>query len=249
VPRTETLVAVVVGAVDYGDADRVVKLLSAEQGRTAAMAKSVRGARPRLHGLDTGTVVRAHLRYGRGGLPAVAMVDLLKSPVRARNDLDRLALLAYGCEVTSALAPEHGEAVKLFVLLHTLIEVLEGEALPGAASRVAFEGKALTFAGFAPSLTTCPRCGEALSGDVRFDPDAGGGVHPWCGSGHPVHADTLAAIEALRRTPLAETPAMSMPPEGRWLLADFVEHHLGHAVNSRSLLQTLGDTTPRPDPG
>ncbi len=247
--RTEAVVALVVGAVDYGEADRVVRLLAADRGRFAAMARHVRSARPRLPGLDTGSVVRAQLSHGRGGLPVLSAADPVRLPRRAREDLDRLAYLAYGCEVASELAPEHHEAEKLFVLAETWLDLLEGAPLPGIASRLAFESKALTFAGLAPALVICPRCGEPLSGEVAFDPESGGGVHLWCGAGRPVRASTLAALEELRRTPLASTPGLPYPSEGRWLLADFVSWHVGHAIKSRGLVETLDEATPPADPG
>ena len=237
--RDSALLAVVVGAVDYGAADRIVRLLSAEEGRSAVMARRARSARSRHAGLDVGSLVGVQMRQGRGRLPYVTGVDPVRLPRRARTDLDRLALLAYGCELCAALAPEHHEAPRLFGLLDTWLQLLEEEGTPGPASRVALEAKALTFAGLAPQLVICARCGEPLEDPAVFDPEAGGGVHARCGGGKSVPVRLLHAIEALRRTPTAQSIGYALAPEGWWLLSDFTQHQLAKPLKSRPLLEGL----------
>jgi len=237
---TDPLLAVVVGAVDYGEADRVVRLFSAEEGRSAVMARHARSSRRRFRGaLDLGTRVRVRRKKGRGGLPLLTGVDVVQVPNRARADLDRIALLAYGCEVCAGLAPEDHEAPRLFKLLVTWLDLLESEGPIGAASRIALESKALTFAGLSPALLTCPRCAFPLDDPAVFDPEAGGGLHLHCGSGRAVRADVLREIEDLRRTPLADTAGRVADPTVRWLLSDFVRHHLGRDLRTRHLLEEL----------
>jgi DNA repair protein RecO (recombination protein O) len=236
----DALPAIVVGSVDYGEADRIVRLLSAEEGRSAVMAKRARSSQRRFRGaLDLGTQVRVHRHRGRGTLPLLTGVDVVRAPRRARGDLDRIALLAYGCEVCAGLAPESHEAPRLFRLLVTWLDLLEGDGLIGAASRIALESKALTFAGLAPALLTCVRCARPLDDPAAFDLEAGGGLHAHCGSGRAVRADLLGRIEQLRRTPLAETPGRQTDPDTRWLLSDFIRHQLGRDLRSRRLLEDL----------
>ncbi|MBW1876911.1 MAG: DNA repair protein RecO [Deltaproteobacteria bacterium] len=237
---TDALLAVVVGTVDYGEADRIVRLLSAEEGRSAVMARQARSSRRRFQGaLDFGTQVRVHRRKGRGGLPLLTGVDVVHAPTRARGDLDRIALLAYGCEVCAGLAPEYHEAPRLFRLLVTWLDVLESDEPIGAASRLALESKALTFAGLTPALLTCARCALPLDDPAAFDPEAGGGLHLHCGSGRDVRAELLREIEDLRRTPLAHTTARITDPGTHWLLSDFIRHQLGRDLRTRRLLEDL----------
>lgn len=234
------LEAVVVGTFDLGEADRIVRLLSAERGRTAALARGARSSRRRFAGLfEPGHRVRLELRSGRGELPLVAGADLVAAPRRAREDLDRLALLAYGCELCAALAPEHHPAPQLHKLLTVWLDGLEAEACPGVATRLALEAKALTFAGLAPALLRCAACGEPLDAPAVFDAESGGALHARCGGGRPVRPEDLRALEALRRTPLAGTPGLEAPAAVAWLLSDFARHQLGHDLRSRRLLEDL----------
>ncbi len=235
----------VVGAVPFGEADRVVRLLSPGEGRSAVLVRGARSARNPHPGLDLGSVVTLTLKHGRGGLPLVSAVDPVLLPRRARTDLERLALLAYGCEVCASLAPEHHEAEKLYGLLEVWLWLLDGDVAPGVASRVALEAKALTFAGLTPALRACARCGEVLEAPVVFDLEAGGAQHARCGPGREVSVAALAALDDLRRAPLAETIGAA-PPALRWLLSDFVRHQVSHALKSRSLVEEVEDGTIRP---
>ncbi|MEQ1507345.1 MAG: hypothetical protein ABMB14_34270, partial [Myxococcota bacterium] len=71
------------------------------------------------------------------------------------------------------------------------------------------------------------------------DPEAGGALHAACGAGRAVSAAGLAAVEHLRRTPLAAAVAERVPDEVRWLMADFAQHQLGRALTSRAWIAAV----------
>ena len=226
--------SIVVGGLDLGEADRIIRLLSAEKGRYSVVVRRARQSRPRFPGVfELGNTVRLELR-GRGDLPSVSGADLVRVPRRARDDLGRLAHLAYGAEICAGLAGEHAPAERLYGLLGAWLEIVDGDPAPGGAARIALEGKALTFAGFAPRLLKCARCGEPLVDPVRWSNDEGGGLHSRCGEGKDVDARLLEAIDALRRLPLAD--AVSLPDLCTGLLTDTVEHQLGRALASRAMI-------------
>jgi DNA repair protein RecO (recombination protein O) len=232
---------VVVGLVDLGEADRLVRLLTAEEGRIAVVARGARGSRRRYAGaFELGTRVRVVRGRGRGSLAPVAEADVLAAPDVARTEVERIALLGYGCELCAALAPEGAPAPKHHGLLAAWLDVLEGPTRPGVASRAALEAKALTFSGLAPALVVCARCGGPIDDPAVFDPESGGALHGRCGGGRALAASALVELDALRRTPLAGTVARPIPAAPPWLLSDFVRHQLGRALQSRALLEALG---------
>lgn len=238
------LEGIVVGALDLGEADRLVRLLSASEGRLSVVARGARGSRRRFSGAtDLGTKVALTRTRRRGELSAAAALDVLRAPLRARDELERIAYLAYGCELCAAFAPEGAPAEKLYGLLDTWLALTESESGPTVASRCALEAKALTFAGTGPTLLVCAVCGAALSDPAVFDPDAGGGRHAHCGGGEsarPVAFRTLKILELLRRTPLADTPAVPVPADGVWLLADFARYQLGRELAARAWWAAVG---------
>lgn len=238
--------AVVVGRSDLGESDRIVRLLTAQLGRISAVARGARRSKKRFAGaLDPGTRLTVSLRQGRGELATLTQATIRQAPNRARTDFYRIAAMLYGCELTASLAPEGGEAERLYGLLDVWLDVLEDLQTVGPASQVALEAKALTFAGLCPALVHCARCGEQMVADGHFDNDAGGALHPWCGVGKRVTLSWLQSVETQRRTPLRDT--VGQPWTGSaWLIADFARYHIGHELKARRLLMdaTSGDLRP-----
>jgi DNA repair protein RecO (recombination protein O) len=232
---------IVVGSVDLGEADRIVRLLTAEEGRLSVLVRNARSSRKRFAGVtELGTRILAHRGRGRGSLIPLTDAERLGGPDRARTQLERIALLAYGCELCASLAPEGAAAEKLYGLLAAWLDALEGDRAPDDAARIALEAKALTFAGLTPALVRCAVCGERVDDPAVFDPEAGGALHARCGGGRPVPAEQLVAFEAWRRVPTFDVVGQPVPPAVRWLLSDFVQHQLGRALTSRAWLATLG---------
>lgn len=109
-----------VGHVDYGERDRIVRLLCPDHGRISALARGARGSTRRFAGaLDLGNRVEAMLRPGAGELWHLQEASLLRGVEGLRSDLGRLSLMAYACELCAALAREHHPEPRLFGLLDT----------------------------------------------------------------------------------------------------------------------------------
>ncbi len=233
--------AVVLGMVDYGERDRIVRLLTPDLGRVSALARGARGSRRRFRGvIDLGARLKVMLRPGRGELWHLQEADLVEARMGVRDDLVAMAMLSYGTELVGAFAREQHAEPRLFGLLEVFLTVLDAStATPCGMFRAGLEVKALTCAGFAPILTRCARCGEPLRGLCHFSADAGGALHPDCGTGEPVQADFIQALERARMTRLVELIDLDLPPGPAWLLARFAEHHLQRGLSSRRWLQSL----------
>jgi DNA repair protein RecO (recombination protein O) len=235
------LEAIVLSTLDYGERDRIVRLLSAEQGRFAAMARGARGSVKRFGGvLDLGNRVEIVGRHGSGELWNLQSANLLSPRLRIREDIVRLALCTYACELCGALAQEEHEEPRLFGLLETFLTLLDAlQGSPKVAFRLALEAKALSYAGWTPALDRCTRCGEKLSEPVVFDPGAGGAMHATCGAGQVLSLDFLGALDRLRRQRLRETLDDEVPAGPSLLLARFAEHHTGRGLLSLDFLLGL----------
>jgi len=232
--------AIVVGGADYGEADRVVRLLTPRWGRVAALARGARRKNRRYGGaLDQGNRVEAALRRGSGSLWHLDEASLVDARLGARRDLGRLGLLGYAVELCAALAREDHEEPRLFGLLDMsglLLAAMTGP--PGELFRLGMEAKALTFAGLQPALSRCPGCDEPIDDPAVFLPAHGGAWHVRChpGEGMPVSLAWLEAVERARRTPLRDLVDEGAPPGPAWALSDAIEAHLGQPLRSRRVL-------------
>lgn len=234
--------AIVVGLQNYKEADRIVRLLTPQNGRITALARSARSSTKRFGGaLDIGNRIEVTLRppKGAGGWWAFEKASLEDGRAHLRSDLDRLTLLAYCTEVCGQLAREDHSEPKLFGLLDMAISLLDAmSAPPSSLFRIGFEAKALTFAGVGPQLTVCVACGEPLDGATTIA--AAGAHHSHCSdSSNLVSMEWLHAVENARRTPLKTSIDGALPPGPQWALAEAIEVHLGKRLRSRSVLATL----------
>jgi DNA repair protein RecO (recombination protein O) len=235
---------IVVGRMDLGETDRIVRLLTPGDGRVSVVAHGARGARSRWTGLDIGTRARFASRPGRRDLETLAEVTVEDARLHLRSSLGRLALAAYACELCGSLAREGQPEPRLYGLLETALLVLDAaDADPGEGFRAALEAKALTFAGVAPVLDRCVACGRAPTRDMVFSTAAGGLLHPGCTGddvqGVAVTAEYAAALEAVRRAPLRDTLDLALPPGPPALLHEAIAAHLGRPLASRAVLDAL----------
>lgn len=205
--------AVVLRSFRFGEADRVVHLLTRERGRLGAVAKGVRRTRSRVGGrLEPLSHVEVVLHQGRGELATIGSVELLHSGQPLRDDPYRLGVALIGVEAVTRLFPEPDPNDALFDgLLRFFAVVAEVPAGGGGhPSRdiltLGFTLKLLALGGWAPRLDACAACGEQ-GPLVGYDAVAGGATCARCG-GFPVEPATLAAVHELLVRPLgaAEPP-------------------------------------------
>lgn len=239
------LEAIVVGGLDYGEADRIIRLLSPSLGRISALARRARSGNRKFGGaLEVGNRVRLLARPGQNELWHVDEAELLDGRLGARSELTRLATLAYCCEVSAALAREAEPEPRLWGLLEMALSVLDAlEGTPSLLFRLGFETKALTFAGLAPVLDRCARCEAPLVEPLGISLLSGGAVHLACDpQAIPAPLDWLQAVAEARRQPLRHLIDTPAPLGPSWAFAEAVEIHTERALRSRVLLRELEES-------
>jgi DNA repair protein RecO (recombination protein O) len=245
------LAAVVLRTVDYGEADRVVTLLSRERGKLVAFARGARASKRRFGGgLEPFTLVTAELAE-RGGGDAMARLDSVsveRSFHHVRADLARIGCAAYAAELARELVRDHEPHARLFDLLVEYLGRLDAAPAGPAELRI-FELGALEAAGFQPRLDGCARCGdEAGGGDggAAFSPVDGGLLCRRCEAGAVgttrLAGAAVAALRRFQRSGFAAAGEAISPAVGRQLreaLGRFVEQLLGHRLQARRFLDEV----------
>jgi DNA repair protein RecO (recombination protein O) len=229
VPGTFKTEAVVLRSIRYGEADRVLHLLSADRGRIGAMAKGVRRVRSRLGGrLEPLARVRLVMHEGRGDLCTVTAVDTVHAHAALRESRAPLERATAACDAVLRLFDSAEPNPAAYNLLCNQLALLDAD--PAAATRaqsLAFRMKLLLAAGFAPELGSCARCGEG-EGLTGFSPAAGGVVCETCESGSfGLDADGHRfMVEAIAR-PLSEAPEASdrALAQADRAIGETLEHH------------------------
>ena len=168
--------ALVLGTLDYGDADRLVTLLTRRRGKLTAFAAGARKSRRRFAGaLEPGTLLRARLVERHGSTVRLDAVEVVQAFPRIREELSRIARALYALELCRELLRDDEPAPELLSLAVEWLGKLDaGEA--GPTSVLAFELQALALAGLMPRFDACALCGGPPGEAPRFDVDHGGAV-------------------------------------------------------------------------
>ncbi len=229
---------IVLRSFPFGEADRVVVLLSPSHGKLRAVAKGVRRTKSRFGGrLEPFCHVDLVLYEGRN-LHTITQVAIIDPYQHLRSNLDRVVAAGTMVEVADAVAQEEESSVRLFLLLQRGLRALDaGVSHPDLLT--AFLLKAADIVGVAPALDVCAGCG-------RFDrltwfSFAGGGVQcDQCRSSgsfslSPGLTDYLAAVVSPELSDLPEAD-QSFSGQAMGVARRFVEYHLERRLESLVVL-------------
>lgn len=200
--RTE---AVILRRQDFGEADRLLTLLTPEHGKLRAIAKGARKPTARKTGhVELYTLVDMLIARGRE-LHIVQQAETKEPFLRLREDLLRGSYAAYLVELLDRFTAEQDPGRGEFRLLVQALGWLCNEDDPRLVARY-YELRLLELAGFAPALHTCAIGQEPLEPrDQFFSPVDGGVVCPdhraGLDRGLPLSLTALKVLRHLQRQP------------------------------------------------
>jgi DNA repair protein RecO (recombination protein O) len=237
---------IVLGSVNFSEADKIVTILTQGSGKVRAVAKGIRRTMSRFGArLEPFTHVNLMLYRGRN-LDTVTQADIINAFRPIRDDFTLFSAGEAMLEASEKVAEEHERNVRIFLLLLQGLRALETAPRDPAAVAEAFLLRLLNVAGFAPSLEACAVCGRREVG--RFSAAQGGAV---CEEHHDRDARraspaALAWLAGLLHGELETAGANGSPPdirgESRALLYGFSEYHIDRRIRSYPL---LARTAPR----
>ena len=192
--------AVVLRHTNYGEADRIVSLLTAEQGRQKAFARGARNSRKRFgSSLEPFSQVTVHYTTGRGALWSLRDTELRTSRAALRSDLERLALASYAVELTELLTEEGESHPPIYQLLCSYLDYLDAGGA-GRVARLLLELRLVYLLGYIPHFLHCSDCLKVFGQEpVRFDAARGGSLCLAC-AGHAGFGVGLGTLGSLART-------------------------------------------------
>lgn len=219
-----TVTALVLRHSDYKDYDRMLTLLSPEQGRIDVIARGCRRQGSRLLGATELFCCCQYVLRQKGERLSVVQATILESFYDLRLQMERYQM---GCSVLESVlhvAQPGEEAEGLYQLTYYILSYLAYSQLHENDLMVCFLLKLLQNQGYTPSTTRCARCGASTFQGARFHPLLGT-LCADCGKQKGGEAIAALSIEAMRRIlalPLDELGNVSLPEEVREDLLDCV---------------------------
>lgn len=166
--------AIVLATLDYGEADRIVTVLTRELGKVRAIARNGKSSKKRFAAaLETFSRVSLTLKV-KEGLSAVQRAEPVGIYSGIRANLAKIGYAGYACELVDRFLPERLACPRIFRLLVTYLEHLE-HFPPVVDDRRFFEANLLNILGYRLPVDRCARCAAPLARteDVYYDAGAG----------------------------------------------------------------------------
>lgn len=210
------------------EADRFVAILTRDKGIVRASARGARRLNSRS-GAATQPLCYAQLSLipGRG---KYIIEDAKPKEVffPLRQDVERLALAQYFCELAMSVCPENAPAEEHLRLMLGGLYFLSSKEKNPLLVKAVVEGRLLCLEGYAPDLYGCAHCMRDAE-PLWFSPSAGTlfcSEHVSAGDAMQISAGVLAALRHILHGPFERCFAFSLPAAEVAVLATLTERFL-----------------------
>ena len=238
--RSYRVEAIVLRHTDWGEADRILKIFTRQQGKLRVVIKGVRKIRSRKAGhVEPFTHVALQLAKSRD-LPIVSQAEMITNFQPLREDLELIGYASYVVELLDQFTYEEGENQPIYnLLLKTLSRLSQPEEFPDIQLVVRYyEMRLLDYVGFRPDLFQCVVSGEVIQPEAQFfSAEHGGVVCPACASGipglRPVSMEALRFLRHLQRSNFVEANRARPQPAIHREMEILMQHYLTYLLERR----------------
>lgn len=232
--------AIVLKTHDFGEADRILTLLTRHFGKVRVVAKGIRKPLARLAGRAE-PLTHATYQLARGrNLDVLTGAEARTHYPVLRGDLVRIAAGWYVAELADRFTADHLPAAPVFDLVETALRHLDAGHGAMLVCRW-FDLHLLDRSGFRPELGACVNCAGALAeGRNAWSPAAGGALCPTCvtRAGESFATLSLRALKSLRFLLASDFASASRLRVDEPLAAELERHLRGsvHQVVDRDVV-------------
>lgn len=173
----QTTTAIVLARTDYGEADRIITVLTSDYGKLRLMAKGVRKVKSKLAGgIELFSVSHITFIRGRGDISTLVSTRLIRHYGHIISDIARVQLGYELLKLVNRVTEDNAET-EYFELMEHAFRALDDLQVPNELIRAWFYAQLLRLGGHTPNLHTDVK-GNKLAPDAtyRFDYDTMGFV-------------------------------------------------------------------------
>lgn len=219
-----------------GESDRLVYVLTPRMGILRAFAKGARNTKSKLH---AGTSLFSYCTFTvseNKGVYHINEAQVIEIFYDLRNDLERLTVAQYFCEVMLKTIPDgNSDAEYLRLILNCLYFLCKGKK-PLLLVKSVFELRIVCVAGYMPSLIACDTCGEYETDVMFFDCMLGALYCKNCGRDKQVPEIPASVVAAMRHIVFSDFKkifSFELPPEQLQTLNRLSELYLSNCFQQR----------------
>ena len=238
-------VGVVLRTYKLRESDRIVVIMTAENGKVRAVAKGVRKTKSKFGArLEPMSHVRVLIYRSRSNSPdaldIVSQAESVEPLAPLLSSRDRASQGIAAIEAVDQLALERQPNLRLYQMAVGVLRTIAER--PAPLNVPAFYWKLLAAEGLEPQLAVCSRCGEAEPAAqlVAFDLDEGGVLCRACRSGTAISPAALGIMRDVlggrlnAALTLGESPATH---EVALLATRALEHHIERRLKAVAMFE------------
>ena len=221
--------ALVIREMNVGENDRLLTLLTKEYGVIKAFASGVKNYKNKKSAGTTLLSFADFLLESKNDTYRVREVSPIKIFFSAGDDIKKLALSQYFCELSSFLAPVETDATEFLRLILNSLHFLSSNDKNIYLLKAITELKIAAIIGYCPELIACENCGT-FENDVMFFNLEDGSL--WCdkckngGFLKQITKTELAAMRHVLFSPFDKIYNFSIPDENAIRLSKLTEEYL-----------------------
>lgn len=164
-----TVDGLVIKSQNYGENDKLVTILTAE-GKQTVLAKGVRSMKSKIKNI-TEPFVYANFELNQKGtaIPWIKGGSSTEIFYNLREDVEKLFLATYVCDVANELSGERVECEEILRLTLNTLYAIMNNLRPLPQIKAVYEIRAAAISGYCPNLDYCESCEIENAENTYFD--------------------------------------------------------------------------------
>lgn len=238
---------IVLKYTNFGEADKILTILTRSKGKIKAVAKGCRKPKSALLASSEVFTFSEMVLYKGSNLYRLTQAETRETFYNLRNDLLRLSYAVFFAELAETVAEEEEANERLFLLLSKVLYYLAQGDIPVGYIDVAYQLKLMDISGYRPNLGRCVHCGATELESVKFDVELGGLICRKCEDFGKklirINSKTPEMLRALLNTEISRLNELKMDhtifSDIDKLVKKFVETHLEKQFKSLEFLDEI----------
>lgn len=231
-----TAPGLVIKEQSIGESDRLITVLTAQYGLVRAFS---RGAKKTKSKKLSATALMAYSDFTFNKTrDSFSVEEAMVKEVffELRNDVEKMALAQYFCELANEFCEEDYESEEILRLFLNALWLLKSDKKSPRFIKAIVELRLISLSGYMPALIGCERCGEYESETMYFIPESG---KIYCKNCMPVgdrYSLSASVIQAMRYVTLSDFDkifSFSLSEESLYSFCEVCEGYLLHKTQRK----------------
>jgi DNA repair protein RecO (recombination protein O) len=246
---------IVLKYTNLGEADKILTILTRNNGKIKAIAKGCRKPKSSLLSSSEIFVFSEFVLYKGTNFYHISQAVTRETFYNIRKDLLKLSYATYFAELAEAVSEEELPSERLFLLLAKALYYLSTGEIPMGLIHLGYQLKLMDISGYRPNLTRCVHCRNAENEYVRFSVALGGVVCRSCsmdknakieGDVFKISQGTIEAFKFLLNTEISRLNTKKIDNtifnEIDKITRSFILRHLDKRFKSLEFLDDIKDS-------